>query len=67
MTAKPRLTSAHRVCGGIFTPDPDVPADHNGLRVCRCNLLGQPGDAHHTLPPPVPDVQSLRAGERSKE
>jgi hypothetical protein len=26
----------HRVCGGIFRPDPDLPADHNGRWTCRC-------------------------------
>lgn len=43
----------HRVCGGIFTPDPDIPADHRGLRTCRCGLVGKPGDAHHS--PEVPE------------
>lgn len=56
----------HRVCGGIFTPDPDLPADHNGRRACRCGLVGEPGDAHHTLPPaPEEDAQSRAAGERN--
>lgn len=36
----------------LFTPDPDVPADPiTRLRACRCGLVGEPGDAHHTLPP----------------
>jgi hypothetical protein len=49
----------HRVCGGIFTPDPAIPADVRFVRgkrvvrrVCRCGLLGAPGDAHHDAEPP---------------
>lgn len=56
-----------RVCGGLFTPDPDLPADHQGRRTCRCGLLGEAGDAHHTLPDvPEQDVQQLAAGERTE-
>jgi hypothetical protein len=64
VTAKPRLS-----CGGIFTPDPDVPADHNGRRTCVCHLTGQPGDAHHTLPPTpdFADARQLAAGEDGGE
>ena len=61
MTAKPRLS-----CGGIFTPDPDVPADQKGRLTCRCRLVGEPGDAHHTAPEPVEDAASRAAGERSE-
>jgi hypothetical protein len=50
----------------IFTPDPDIPADMNGNRVCRCGLVGKPGDAHHTLPEPPDDARSRAAGERSE-
>jgi hypothetical protein len=59
----------HRVCGGIFTPDPDLPAryDADGRlispAVCRCSLPGWPGDAHHTAPEPTADVRQLAAGE----
>jgi hypothetical protein len=42
-------------CGGLFTADPDVPADQNGRQVCRCGLLGEAGDAHHTLPDAGPE------------
>jgi len=56
----------HRVCGGIFTPDPDLPADHQGRRTCRCGLVGEPGDAHHTVPEPEADARSAAAGERSE-
>jgi hypothetical protein len=57
----------HRVCGGVFTPDPDLPADHNGRRTCRCGLLGEPGDAHHTVPVMSErDAQERAAGERSE-
>lgn len=50
-----------------FNPDPDVPADPiSGKRACRtpgCHLMGEPGDAHHTMPDPVPDAAGLAAGE----
>jgi hypothetical protein len=58
---KPRL-----VCGGIFTPDPDLPADHNGRRTCRCGLPGEPGDAHHPEREAAEDGQMRAAGERSE-
>lgn len=55
----------HLACGGIFTPNPDLPADHLGRQVCRCGLPGKPGDAHHTLPETPPDdAMSRAAGER---
>jgi len=58
---------AHRlVCGGVFQPDDDLPADHQGRRTCRCGLLGEPGDAHHTVPEPEADARSAAAGERSE-
>lgn len=58
--------AAHRVCGGIFTPDPDIPADHRGWRTCRCGLTGAPGDAHHTPPAEAAqDARQLAAGEDS--
>lgn len=59
----------HRVCGAIFTPDPDIPADHRGRRTCRCGLTGEPGDAHHTLPPAPDeaDVRELAAGEGGEQ
>ena len=50
-----------------FAPDPDVPADPlSGKRACRvpgCRLMGEPGDAHHTMPEPIPDAASAAAGE----
>lgn len=52
-----------RVRPHLFVPDPTVPADQNGRQVCRCGLLGEAGDAHHTLPSVPLDVQQLRAGE----
>lgn len=58
----------HRVCGGIFKPDPDLPADPiTGELTCRCQLKGKAGDAHHTLPEPQVDAASLAAGERGDE
>ena len=50
----------------LFVPDPDVPPDHNGRGTCRCGLVGEPGDAHHTMPEPVDDAASRAAGERSE-
>lgn len=47
----------------LFRPDPDLPPDTNGRQVCRCGLVGAPGDGHHKLPEPVPDVQQLAAGD----
>jgi len=61
-----RDPAAHRVCGGIFTPDLSIPPDHNGRKTCVCSLLGEPGDAHHTVPEPAPDARSAAAGERSE-
>jgi hypothetical protein len=61
-----RDPAAHRVCGGIFRPDPDLPADHNGRWTCHCGLLGAPGDAHHTVPEPAEDGRMRAAGERSE-
>lgn len=47
-----------------FQADPDLPADSRGRRVCRCGLLGEPGDAHHAMPD-VPEQAEHRrwAGE----
>jgi hypothetical protein len=56
----------HLVCGGVFTPDPDIPADHNGLLTCRCRLKGKQGDAHHTPSEVAEDGQMRAAGERSE-
>jgi hypothetical protein len=61
-----RDPAAHRVCGGIFRPDPDLPADHNGRWTCHCGLLGEPGDAHHTVPEAADDARSRAAGEKEE-
>jgi hypothetical protein len=63
----PRQPTRVRLCGP-FAPDPDLPADHQGRHACRhCHLVGQPGDAHHTMPPaPEQDVRGLAAGEREE-
>jgi hypothetical protein len=55
------------ICGGIFTPDPGIPPDHNGRRTCRCGLTGVAGDPHHTVPEPVDDARSRAAGESGDE
>ena len=47
-----------------FTPS-DLPPDVNGRKPCRCGLVGEAGDAHHTMPETDgQDVQRLAAGER---
>lgn len=43
----------------VFVADPDLPADQRGRRVCRCGLLGEPGDAHHEMPD-VPEQAEMR-------
>jgi hypothetical protein len=43
-------TTERRACGGVFTADPELPPDSRGRQVCRCGLVGEPGDAHHKLP-----------------
>lgn len=50
---------------GPFLPDPDIPADHNGLQACAtCHLLGEPGDAHHDMPAvPEQDEHRRRYGD----
>lgn len=60
--------TAHRVCGGIFRADPDLPPDHNGRLTCCCGLVGEAGDAHHpeTAPAGLDDARSRAAGERSE-
>ena len=51
-----------------FRPDPDVPPDHLGRGACTtCHLIGQRGDAHHTMPEPIADVRGLAAGEHEEE
>lgn len=48
----------------VFVADPDLPPDQNGRRVCRCGLVGRPGDAHHNLPAAPPeDARSRAAGD----
>ena len=57
----------HLRCGGVFPPDPDLPADHQGRRTCICHLVGQAGDAHHNPVPAVEDGRMRAAGERGGE
>lgn len=42
-----------------FQADPDLPADARGRHVCRCGLVGRPGDAHHDVQP-VPEQAEHR-------
>lgn len=55
----------HLACGGVFQADPTVPPDHRGYGACLgCGLVGQAGDAHHTLPEtPRSDARTLAAGD----
>jgi hypothetical protein len=47
-----------------FQADPETPGDPiSGEQVCRCGLVGRPGDGHHTMPDPMPDAQSRAAGD----
>lgn len=41
----------------------DLPPDHLGRRVCRCGLVGRPGDAHHALPDVPEQAEHLRRYE----
>lgn len=48
-----------------FVADPELPPDMNGRQVCRCGLLGRPGDARHNMPTVPEQAESRRwAGER---
>jgi hypothetical protein len=49
----------------LFRADPTTPGDPvTGKQVCaHCHLLGQAGDAHHTLPAAEPDAQTRAAGD----
>lgn len=53
----------------VHVADPDVPADPLDQRTpparsCRaCGRMSRPGDAHHTMPDPQPDVRQYAAGE----
>lgn len=60
-----RVVSRRAMPPHLFRPDPDVPPDQNGRRACLCGLVGEPGDAHHTLPATAGrDAAELAAGER---
>lgn len=64
------MTARTHVPPHPFVADPDVPPDpldRTGRRVCRCGLLGEPGDAHHTLPEVVgQDARQRAAGEETE-
>jgi hypothetical protein len=53
----------------LFRADPDLPADHQGRRVCAgCHLIGRPGDPHHDVPPVPEQAEHLRrVGDDSLE
>lgn len=54
----------------VHVVDPDVPPDPLDrsvppARSCRdCGRMSRPGDAHHLMPDPVPDVRQYAAGEQ---
>lgn len=58
-----------KVVPHVHVVDQDVPADpldrrDPPARVClTCRLPGRPGDAHHTMPDPIPDAHSRAAGD----
>jgi hypothetical protein len=56
------VTGKSKVPPHVFQADPDVPGC-----CARCHLPGQPGDAHHTMPPPVADVRQRAAGDREAD
>jgi hypothetical protein len=47
----------------LFREDTTLPPAQDGKKVCRCGLVGEPGDAHHTMPDAPQDVRQLAAGE----
>lgn len=55
----------------LFQPDPDIPPGLDGRGACSvCHLVGQAGDAHHTLPEVPAQAEHLRrydAGEDGNE
>lgn len=50
-----------KVAQHVFLRDPGVPPDSRGRGACSsCHLVGEPDDAHHTLPT-VPEQAQVRA------
>lgn len=49
-----------------FVRDLDVPADQKGRGACRCGLVGEPGDTHHTMPD-VPEQAAVRGRYEHEE
>jgi hypothetical protein len=47
-------------------PDPDVPADHQGRRFCRCGVPVVDGDPRHTVTV-LPDGQRAAAHDTDDE
>lgn len=51
---------ASRVRPHPFAPDPDIPPGMDGRGACAsCHLIGEPGDARHTMPV-VPEQAEVR-------
>lgn len=47
---------------------PPDPLDRKQRRPCAvCHVVGEPGDAHHDVPPPVEDGRMRAAGEKGDE
>lgn len=66
-----KLDQRRKPAPHVFRADPDLrphPADLEKRAVCvACHLLGEPGDAHHTMPSAVTDARGLAAGEGGEE
>lgn len=66
MTAKPKS----KVPPHPFLLDPKLPPDQNGRYVCAtpgCRLVGEPDDAHHTLPDSPAQAQVRRRYEHEED
>lgn len=64
--SKPKPAPHVHVADPAIPPDPldrSVPP----ARSCTgCGRMSRPGDAHHTMPDPVPDAASAAAGEEMR-
>lgn len=57
------MAAKSKVAPHVFVEDPDLPPDQNGRHACRCGLVGEPGDAHHTMPDAPEQAEHLRRYE----
>jgi len=64
------MTAKSRIRPHLFVPPPPDELDVNGRGACqRCGLVGEPGDAHHTLPDPPSEADhgQRAAGEGGEQ